>query len=332
MIRVAQVGLGPIGISVVRQIHERPGMELVAAVDVDPSKAGQDVNDVCAIGNGASGIRVEAELNAAGVARADVAVVCTSSSLKTFAPLAESLLGLRLPVVSTTEELSYPFVAHPELAAQIDRAARRADVAVLGTGVNPGFVMDTLAMVMTAPCKQVDRISIDRFQNAATRRVPFQQKIGAGMEVEEFRSRVAEGRMGHIGFSESVAMIAAALGWDLERITDEVEPRIADNETICEAATILPGQVAGIVQRGTGYLNGQEVIRLHMEAWVGAPDSYDSVHVEGEPEMRCRIDGGVPGDIATASLTVNSIPKVLAAPPGLRTMADLPPPSWWAGG
>lgn len=329
MIRVVQVGLGPIGASVVRQVVERPGFELVAAVDLDPSKVGRDVAEVCEFDGGPLGVVVETELT--DDTGADVAVACTSSALESLLPLAERILALGLPLVSTTEELSYPFVAQPELAARLDEAARQAGVAMLGTGVNPGFVMDTLAMVMTAPCERVDRITIQRVQNAATRRLPFQRKVGAGMQPEEFRGLVADGKMGHVGFSESVAMIAAAVGWQLERIDDRIEPKIAEQETASGLGPIAAGEVAGIVQDGTGYLDGEPVIRLHMEAWIGAPESYDSVRVEGSPELACRIDGGVPGDIATASLTVNSIPKVLAAPPGLRTMADLPPPSWWSG-
>lgn len=329
MIHVAQVGLGPIGASVVRQVVERAGFELVAAVDLDPSKVGRDVAEVCEFDGGPLGVVVEPEL--AADCAADVAVVCTTSSLEALLPLAERLLGLGLPLVSTTEELSYPYVAQPELAARLDAAAKRAGVAVLGTGVNPGFVMDTLAMVMTAPCERVDGITIERVQNAATRRLPFQRKVGAGMNPDEFRRLVAEGKMGHVGFSESVAMIAAAVGWQLDRITDKVEPRLAEESTDCALGPIAAGEVAGIIQDGTGYLDGEPLIRLHMEAWVGAPESYDSVRVEGSPALTCRIDGGVPGDIATASLTVNSIPKVLAAPPGLRTMVDLPPPSWWSG-
>lgn len=331
MIRVAQVGLGPIGASALRQVVERPGFELAAAVDLDPDKIGRDVAEVCDLGGEPLGVQVTGELSREAISGADVAVVCTSSSLEAFTPLAEQLIALGLPLVSTTEELSYPFVAHPELAGRLDRAATDAGVAVLGTGVNPGFVMDTLAMVMTAPCERVDRVTIERVQDAAARRLPFQRKIGAGMEPDRFQALAAEGKMGHVGFSESVAMIAAAVGWRLDRISDEVKPRIAQKATTSAIGEIAPGRVAGILQRGTGFLDGEPVIQLRMEAWVGAPGSYDAVHVEGSPELRCRIDSGVPGDIATASLTVNSIPRVLAAPPGLRTMADLPPPRWWSG-
>lgn len=330
-IRIALIGLGPIGATLLRQIIERPGFELGAAVDLDPAKIGRDVAEVCGLSGGNLGIVVEGGANSATVAACDVAVVCTSSSLAAFVPVAEELLDLGLPIVSTTEELAYPHRARGELAQHLDHAAQAAGVAILGTGVNPGFVMDTLAMVLTAPCERVDRISIERFQDAGLRRIPFQKKVGAGLEVARFRELVAAGKMGHVGFPESIAMIAAAFGWHLEEITDTTEPKIADQALECGLGSIATGQVAGIVQDGVGFRGGEAVIHLHMEAYIGARECYDAVTIEGSPPLHCRIDGGVPGDIATVSMTLNSIPRVLAAPPGLRTMSDLPLPAWWAG-
>jgi 4-hydroxy-tetrahydrodipicolinate reductase len=186
-------------------------------------------------------------------------------------------------------------------------------------------------MVLTAPCERVDRILIERFQDAGLRRVPFQQKVGAGLEPERFRELVAEGKMGHVGFPESIAMIAATFGWTLDRITDTTEPKLAKRALECGLGPIAAGQVAGIVQDGVGFRNGEKVIHLHMEAYIGARECYDAVHIHGSPPLTCRIEGGVPGDVATVSMTLNSIPRVLAAPPGLRTMSDLPLPAWWAG-
>ncbi len=330
-IRVAQVGLGPIGAAALRQIVERPGLELGAAIDLDPDKIGRDAAEVCGLDRNRLGIVVEDELGEATAAACDIAVVCTSSSLSAFLPVAEDLVGRGLPIVSTTEELSYPFLANPEGARRLDAAAVAAGVAILGTGVNPGFAMDTLAMVLTAPCERVDRVTIERMQDAGRRRTPFQRKVGAGLEPARFRELVDQGKMGHVGFPESVAMIAATLGWELDRITDKTEPKIAESPLNCALGSIAVGDVSGIVQDGIGFSNGRSLIHLHMEAYIGAAESYDSVYVQGSPELRCRIEGGVPGDIATVSITVNSIPRVLAATPGLRTMRDLPPPSWWAG-
>jgi 4-hydroxy-tetrahydrodipicolinate reductase len=261
----------------------------------------------------------------------DVAVLCTSSSLKKVLPQIEAIVRARVPIVSTTEELAYPFRGQRRLAARIDRAARRARVAVLGTGVNPGFAMDALPIMLTGVCERVDSIRIDRVQDARIRRLPFQQKIGAGLTPGQFRERVENKSVRHVGLTESISMIADAMGWKLDRITDDIAPKIAERAVASEFLSVAPGQVCGILQDGAGYRGGEAVIRLHMEAYLGAPESFDSVTVEGSPRLAMKIAGGIHGDIATASIVVNSIPKVIGARPGLRTMRTLDLPSFWGG-
>ncbi|MCB1033399.1 MAG: dihydrodipicolinate reductase [Acidobacteria bacterium] len=330
-IRVLQVGLGPIGVGVLRQVIDRPGFELAGAVDIDPAKAGKDVGEACGLGR-SLGITVEADL-AAAVARdgIDVAVLCTGSALERVLPQFETVLASGLPVVSTTEELAFPQFAAPELTARLDAAAKEGGAAILGTGVNPGFAMDLLPIALTAPCERVDAVRIDRIQDASKRRIPFQVKIGSGMDPDDFRAKVDRGEMGHVGFTESVAMLAAAFGWKMDRITDSIEPKVAEAPTESGLGTIGPGKVIGIIQDAVGYRDGETPIRLHMEAYLGAPESYDEVRIEGSPSLRSRLEGGFPGDIATASIVVNCLPRILQAPPGLITMKDLPVAGWWSG-
>ncbi len=258
----------------------------------------------------------------------DVVVLCTSSSLRTVTPQLETILRRRVPVVSTTEELSYPSGPNKRLARRIDSAAKQAKVAVLGTGVNPGFTMDVLPITLTGACERVEAVTVDRVQDAGIRRLPFQKKIGATLTPEQFQDRVRAGSVRHVGLTESVSMIADALGWKLDRITDEIQPKIATRPVASEFLSVARGRVCGIVQDGVGYRRGAAVIRLHMEAYLGAPETYDAVRIEGSPGLSMKIAGGVQGDIATAAITVNSIPRVLAATPGLRTMRDLPIPSF----
>ena len=226
-IRVMQVGLGPIGAAVARQLAVRKGFRIVAAVDIDPHKVGRDVGEIAEIGKT---LRVKVTDNARKAAKAskpDVAVLCTSSSLKSVMPQVEELLKLRLPIVSTTEELAHPALRNRRLARQIDAMARKAKVAVLGTGVNPGFTMDALPIALTAVCEHVNRIEVRRVQDARSRRLPFQQKIGAGLTREQFEHQVAIGAVRHVGFAESIQMIADAMGWSLSRLTDQVRPWLA---------------------------------------------------------------------------------------------------------
>jgi hypothetical protein len=330
-IRVLHYGLGPIGAAVVRQVAERRGFRIVGAVDIDPAKAGRDLGEVAGIGR-ALKIKVSNDARKAiKAAKPDVVVLCTLSSLKKVVPQIEEILKLKVPIVSTTEELAYPTKANMKYAAAIHNAAKKAKVAVLGTGVNPGFTMDALPITLTGVCERVDSIRIDRIQDARVRRLPFQQKIGAGLTREQFQKKVDDASVRHVGLAESVSMIADAMGWKLDRITDEIEPKIAADTVSSEYLAVDRGYVCGIVQDGVGYRNGQPVITLHMEAYLGAPESYDQVDIAGSPNIKSKIAGGVHGDVATASITVNSIPKILEVSPGLHTMRDMPIPSYYGG-
>jgi 2,4-diaminopentanoate dehydrogenase len=204
-------------------------------------------------------------------------------------------------------------------------------VAVLGTGVNPGFTMDALPIALSAVCERVDRIEVHRVQDARIRRLPFQQKIGAGLTREQFDRQVELGTVRHVGFTESIQMIGDAMGWKLDRIVDDVAPKIAEQAVASDLLAVQAGHVCGVVQNGVGYVRGAPLITLRLEAYLGAPDSYDSVLIEGSPRIHSTIAGGVHGDIATASITVNSIPAVLTARPGLRTMRDVRLPSFFSG-
>ena len=226
--------------------------------------------------------------------RPQVAVLCTSSALKKVWPQVEAVLKLKVPIVSTTEELSYPWFSNRALARKIDAAAKKAKVAVVGTGVNPGFAMDALPLTLTAICERVDSVRVDRVQDARIRRLPFQQKIGSGLTPEEFAEKVKALTVRHVGLTESVAMIADGLGWKLDRITDEIQPKIAEAPVESQFLKVEAGRVCGIVQDGVGYAKGKPVITLHMEAYLGAPETYDSVQIEGSPNLHVKAIGGLP--------------------------------------
>ncbi len=330
-IKVLHVGLGPIGSAIVRQVATRKGFKIVGAVDIDPIKTGKDLGDVAGLERKTK-VKVLADLRKAiKRSKPDVAVLCTSSSLKKVMEQIETILKLKVPIVSTTEELAYPTKANMRYACAIHELAKKGKVAVLGTGVNPGFVMDALPIMLTGVCERVEAIRVDRIQDARIRRLPFQQKIGAGLTREQFQRKVDDGTVRHVGLAESISMIADALGWKLDRITDEIHPRIATETVASEFLAVDPGYVCGIVQDGIGYRDGAPVITLHMEAYLGAPESYDAVEITGSPALRMKLAGGVHGDIATASIAVNSIPKVLEVAPGLHTMRDMPLPSYFGG-
>jgi 2,4-diaminopentanoate dehydrogenase len=324
-------GLGPIGAAVARQLVSRKGFQIVGAVDIDRAKIGLDLGEVIGLDRRVK-VRVTNDVNGAiKSGKPDVAVLCTSSSLKKVMPQIEGVLKKKVAIVSTTEELSYPIGRNRALARKIDALAKKAKVAVVGTGVNPGFAMDALPITLTGICERVEAIRVDRIQDARSRRLPFQQKIGSGLTREQFAQKVKDGSVRHVGLAESVQMIADAMGWKLDKVTDEIQPKIADKAVESELIAVDPGYVCGIIQDGIGYAKGKPVITLHMEAYLGAPESYDAVTIEGNPRVTSKVIGGLHGDVATASITVNSIPKILRVTPGLRTMSDMPIPSWFGG-
>jgi len=330
-IRVLHVGLGPIGAAVARQVAERPGFRIVGGIDIDPAKAGRDLGEVAGLGRRLRVKVTDDPVKGLRAAKPDVVLLCTGSSVKSVLPQVQAILKARVPIVSTTEELVYPGYTHVRQARQIDAWAKKAKVAVLATGVNPGFAMDALPIALTSVCERVDRVTVHRVQDARIRRLPFQQKIGAGLTTEQFQKQVRDGSVRHVGLTESIAMIADALGWSIDRITDDIQPKLAAVTVSSEYLAVDPGYVCGIIQDGVGYRGRQPVIRLHMEAYLGAPETYDAIEIEGSPMLSLKFTGGIHGDIATTSIVVNSIPKVLHAAPGLHTMRDLPLPSFFPG-
>lgn len=330
-IRTLHIGLGPIGVGVARQCANRKGFKIVGAVDIDPAKAGKDVGEAIGLDRKLN-VKVTTDIAATIKAtKPDVALLCTSSSLARVMPQIGAVLKAKVPIVSTTEELAYPAGPRKRLGKKIDEMARKAKVAVLGTGVNPGFTMDALPIALTGVCEQVNAIRVERVQDASIRRLPFQQKIGAGLTRDEFQAKVDAGTVRHVGLTESVQMIADAMGWKLDKITDQIEPKVAERPVSSQFLTVEKGRVCGLLQDGVGYKDGKPIITLHMEAYLGAPETYDAVIIDGTPKLHSKVAGGFHGDIATASITVNSIPKVMAAPPGLHTMRSLPIPSWYGG-
>ena len=263
--------------------------------------------------------------------KADIVVLTTSSALKKIMGQIKQIAASGLSIISTCEELAYPPAHNADLVAELDALAKQHGVAVYATGVNPGFTMDALPLMLSAPCADVKKIRIVRMQDAGVRRLPFQQKIGAGISREEFQRRVEDGSVRHVGLRESIQMIADSFGWQLSDYREAIEPVMADREITTPFLTVKAGSVAGVNQAGRGYVDGEERITLELVAYVGAPESHDTVHVEGTPNITSTVSGGIHGDIATAAIVVNSIWRVVAAPPGLVTPNNLPLPHWRSG-
>ncbi|MGE0455407.1 MAG: dihydrodipicolinate reductase [Vicinamibacteria bacterium] len=323
-LRVMLCGLGPIGAGIARLVLETEGLQVVGATDIAPDKAGKDLGSVLGL---PKRLRVKVEGDPARLLRrtkADVAILSTSSSAKAVKAQVLALVARGMHVVTTCEELSFPAPANAAAFREIDRAARKKKVSVLGTGVNPGFAMDALALMLTAPCARVDRISVTRVVDAGTRRLPLQRKVGAGLNVAQFRRALTEGSVRHVGLVESAHMIAAGLGWKLDKLDESIEPAIAPRDLDTDYLRIPAGAAAGIKQHVRAYRSGELAISLDLQMYVGAESPRDHVLIDGLPPIDMTIAGGVAGDVATAAIVVNAIPRVLAARAGLVTMREVP--------
>lgn len=329
-LNVVSFGVGVIGGLTARFILEekRSLLNLVGAYDVDPKKVGKDLGEVSGLGH-STGVRVSDNLDGVLAHDVDVAIHTTSSYLEGAYPQLESIITHGVDVISSCEELSYPYVVDAKLSTKLDQMAKKHGVTVLGTGINPGFLMDALPIMLTAPCKSIRRISVTRRMNAATRRIPFQKKVGAGMTREEFGRAIVERRIsGHVGLEQSVSMLADAIGWKLDSVeVGKVEPVMAEADNFQGYVKIPRGAVAGVKQSARGLANGGPLIELNFMAYVGSEEEYDEVEIEGTPPVNCRISPCVHGDHGTVAMLVNMVPKVVGSRPGLLTMKDLQLPS-----
>ena len=323
-IRVIQYGIGPIGASIARLMRHKPFLEIVGAIDSDPRKAGRDLGEVVGAADAPWGVLVSADAAPVLAKPADIVIHSTSSYLTSVMDQLLACVAAGLCIVSTCEELSYPFRKHPDLSRTLDTAAKEEGVALIGTGVNPGFVMDKLPLTLSAAAQRIDCLSAVRVVDASKRRLPLQKKIGAGMTPDEFRAQVQAGVIKHHGLPESIAMVADGLGLALDDISETIEPMIAPEVIRTEFLEVAPGQVAGVHQVARGMAAGKEKIFMELKMYVGAKDPADTIVLKGEPDLTLTIAGGTHGDVATAAVVVNSIPSILAANAGLRTSRDLP--------
>src|SRR5438067_111524 len=328
-VKVLQYGLGPIGCAITRVAADRPGLQVAGGVDVDPAKAGRNLGEVIGLARAIDAKGWSSAEEALVEARPQVTLHSTSSSLPAVLDQLLRVLEAGSSVISTCEELAYPFSRYPVESTRLDSAAKDSGVVVLGTGINPGFAMDTLPSVLTAVAERVDRLEVSRTVDASLRRLPLQQKIGAGLDLVEFERRAAQGTLRHVGLEESVRLIAAALGWNVEGIDFMLEPIIAERERRSPELAARVGQAAGVHQRAIGWVGGQERLVFDLKMLLEADEPGDEVRIVGDPPLHLRLLG-VHGDVATAAIVVNAIPRVLAAPPGLRTMLDIPPVTRWS--
>ncbi|MGQ0507112.1 MAG: NAD(P)H-dependent amine dehydrogenase family protein [Myxococcaceae bacterium] len=314
-------GLGPIGQQIARMVAERSDLRIVGAVDINPSLAGKTLGELLNLPN--LPVKVVSDLAQVDAPTGSVALHATGSSLEKIAVQFSALIARGYDVVSTCEELAYPYFHNKKVADELHAAAVKADVSLLGTGVNPGFAMDTLPLALTAPSRSVERVRVERRVAAGQRREPLQRKIGASLTQEQFEAGVKAKTIRHVGLPESVAAIAGGLGWKVDKIEEVIEPVLATEQIKTQYLTVEPGQVAGVHQVARGFEAGRERILLELTMSVSVPVSVDKTFLEGTPNLSMTLEG-LHGDIATAAIAINAVASVRVARAGLVTMVDVP--------
>ncbi len=323
--KVVQYGIGPIGQSCLKTIlSKKDHIDLVGVIDIDPAKVGKDVSVILGL-DVPTGVVVSSDAEQVlSSTRPDVVVHTTSSFLARMYDQLIACASHGASVISSTEELSYPYDRHPDIAAELDRVAKENGVTILGTGVNPGYAMDALALMATGVCNDVRSVTIHREVDAGYRRLPLQMKVGAGITEQEFAEKKATGLFGHIGLVESIRMLADGLDWSIDRIEEHLDPVISKKQVVTPFLTVEKGQVAGIHHHAYGYDGDELLLTLDLKMFVGAENPRDAVKVDGDPPMDLVVKGGIFGDTATVATLINGIPQAFNAVPGLQTVKDVP--------
>jgi hypothetical protein len=307
-LRIAVVGLGPIGIEIARALSARRDVRIVAAADLAPALVDKSLADVVP---GAPALPIDPTLEAAVARGAEAVALSTTSRFGGIVADLDMAIRRRVHVVSTCEEMAAPAV-DPQTWARLDEGAKHVDVTLLGTGVNPGFVMDRLPLQLAGACVSVEAVRVERIVDAARRRGPLRRKVGEGLTPAEFAAGVQARSLGHVGLRESAVLIARGLGWKLEEYRETIEPALGSD-----------GKCLGLKQRGQGFVGGKERITLALDMYVGAPDPHDHVILDSDPPIDVTIAGGTHGDRATVGTAVNALARLRSAPRGLVTVADV---------
>jgi 4-hydroxy-tetrahydrodipicolinate reductase len=323
------------GGGIARLLASRDSAVVVGAIDSDPAKIGRSLGEVIGEPSAYPGVIVSGDPVSVleGEGRdAQVVVVATGSFLRDVS--GQILLAVRhgKNVISIAEEMAYPMAADPDIARRIDELAKEHGVSVLGTGINPGFILDTLIITLTSVCAEVTRVRAARINDLSPFGPTVMRTQGVATTEDEFWQGIASGAIvGHIGFPESMHMIADALGWKLDEIRETREPIISRTERVTKYARVLPGMVAGCRHIARAFSGGREVITLeHPQAVLPSAEGVetgDFIWIEGVPGVNLAMKPEIPGGTGTIAISANMIPRVMAAPPGLLTMRDLPTPS-----
>jgi 2,4-diaminopentanoate dehydrogenase len=321
-IKVAQIGLGPIGLECLKAVAALPWARVVGAVDIRPARAGVSLGALTGIKK-LRPLTVVQDVTQLDP-QPDLVFHTAVSSFKDAYLQLEPLARRGIHVVSSCEQMIFPKLREPALARKLNLACERSGSRVVATGVNPGFVMDLLPLCLTSITRSVREIHVQRIVDASTRREPLQRKIGSGLPPAQFRKLLRAGQAGHAGLRESLALLAHALGHMPTRIIESADAIVADRDLKTRYFRVQKGQTCGLHQRATAAMKGRFRLTLDLKMYLGAESPCDAIQIIGTPPIQVRIEGGIAGDEATVAALVNITPRLMRAGPGLRLITELP--------
>ncbi len=330
-VKVIIWGLGAMGSGMAEMLLKKKGVEIVGVAGRG-SKVGKSMYEFLSVERGSRpDVIIGAPEDVITEKAADVVLCCTDSFTKTAFDRLKFVLEQKINVVSSAEEMSYPQAQSPELAAELDKIAKENGVSILGTGINPGLIMDLLVVIMTGCCEEVEHIVSRRVNSLSPFGPAVMEEQGIGITEEEFRKGVETGKLsGHVGFHESIHMIADAIGWNVDKVTQSMDPIVTDVDRKSPYGFSKAGDVAGCAMKGFGYIDGELKIEMdhpqQIEPEQVGVQTGDYVIIKGTPNINMVNSPEVPGGIGTIAMCVNMIPHVINARPGLHTMIDLPVP------
>ena len=326
-------GFGAMGSGIAKVLLRKKGVDIVGVCDIHPERVNRSIYDILGVEkNGRPDVVVCSEIEkVVHDANCDICVLATDSFTRKAFDKIKYVVGQKVNVISTAEEMSYPKAQEPELAAEIDRLAKANGVSVLGTGINPGLMMDLLAICLTGCMTDVESVTCRRVNSLSPFGPAVMEEQGVGLTVDAFNKGVADGTLaGHVGFAESVGMIAEALGWKVDKFEQQMKPIVTSVDRKSPYGFAAAGDVAGVNMTGQGYVDGEVKIDMihpqQIEPEMEGTHTGDYIVLKGTPEVNMAIKPEVDGGIGTIAMVVNMIPHVINARPGLKTMLDLPVP------
>lgn len=332
-VRVAIWGLGVMGKGMAKMLADKKGVEIIGVCTRSKDLVGRDIYEILGVDRAG---RPEAIVNpnideVLDGKNCDVCLCATDSFTKNAFPRIKTVLEKGINVISTAEEMSYPQAQQPELAKQLDEIAKKNGVTVLGTGINPGLIMDLLVVTLTGCMTDLTHVEAKRVNSLSPFGKVVMQEQGVGTTVEEFKKGVKDGTLsGHVGFEESISMIADAVGWEVDEIKTQMEPIVTSIDRKSPHGFAKAGDVAGANMTGQGIAGGKELINMihpqQIEPEMEGTHTGDYITLKGTPEVNMAIKPEVEGGLGTIAMCVNMIPNVINSAPGLKTMLDLPVP------